>query len=118
MDGKRLLIIEMDRILREAISRLFVLRGWQVERAATVGEGLAKLTRPLDCLLMDVRLPDRPVSELIRKAQAGAFPARVVVFTGFDAEDLHERLDGLVVDAVIQKPAEASALFEACEATA
>jgi DNA-binding NarL/FixJ family response regulator len=117
MDGKRLLIIEMDRILREAISRLFVLRGWHVERAATVGEGLAKMVRPPDCLLLDVRSPDRPVGELIRKAQAGEFPARVVVFTGFDADDLLDRLEGLVVDAVIQKPAEASALFQACEAT-
>jgi DNA-binding NtrC family response regulator len=116
MDGKRLLIIEMDRILREAVSRLFVLRGWQVERAATVIEGLDMLAPPPDCILMDVRSSDCAVEELIEKAHVNDWRSRVVLFTGVDPTDIHDGVDGRLIDAVVQKPAEAEALFQACEA--
>jgi DNA-binding response OmpR family regulator len=116
MVRKRLLIVEGDRILREAISRLFALRGWQVEPAATMNEGLSKLLPPPDCVLLDVRGTDRPVAEFIRLARASGRGSRVVILTGFALDDVHERLDGQPVDAVIEKPAEATDLFRACEA--
>ena len=115
MPGKRLLIVEVDRIVRDAVSRLFVYRGWEVERAASIADGLTKLVPAPDCLLMEVRCQDRPVADLIRQAQASGPPARVVVFTGFGQDELRERLDGQTVDAVIQKPACANELFHACE---
>ena len=51
----------------------------------------------------------------------GDAEALVAFVLGEDDElspEASEKLDGLVVDAVVQKPAEAFALFRACEATA
>ena len=82
---KRLLVVEDNEIERQAIVELLGYQDIEIEPAATGAAALAALaTRPADCIVLDLRLPDMTGFELLERLQANAATAAipVVVFTG------------------------------------
>jgi serine phosphatase RsbU (regulator of sigma subunit) len=58
---------------------------FNLERARTLAEGLDKLEQTrVDCVLLDLRLPDATGLEAITQLRLNAAPAAIVVLTGMD----------------------------------
>jgi len=93
----RTLIVEDDAGSREALATFLRRRGYNVECAATVAAGRAKLTGGVTHLILDLRLPDGTGLRLLERAQQQGLPVRVAVVTGLDKCDV-------VADAVLMHP--------------
>ncbi len=78
-EGRRILVVDDEQVIRHALRRLLERHGYRVETAASVEEVLERHD-PADfhLLLVDVRLPGRPGTELI-----GPSPVPVVVMTSY-----------------------------------
>jgi CheY-like chemotaxis protein/signal transduction histidine kinase/HAMP domain-containing protein len=84
---KRLLIVEDNDIERSSIVELLGHDDIEIVTAATGAEALASLgAQGVDCIVLDLRLPDMTGFELLERLQANAETASVpvVVFTGRD----------------------------------
>jgi HAMP domain-containing protein/signal transduction histidine kinase/DNA-binding response OmpR family regulator len=82
---KRLLIVEDDDIERQSIVELLDYKDIEVLTAASGGEALQTLDdQSIDCMVLDLRLPDMTGFELLDRVRANAALADlpVVVFTG------------------------------------
>ena len=63
-----ILIIDDEAAIRESLTTLLELEGYDVESAETGGQGLARLgNRPFDLVLLDFALPDRNGVEVLRE---------------------------------------------------
>jgi signal transduction histidine kinase/CheY-like chemotaxis protein/HAMP domain-containing protein len=82
---KRLLIVEDSEIERQSIVALLGYEDIEIVTAATGGEGLELLNEgTVDCMVLDLRLPDMTGFELLDKVSAEPTLSNlsVVVFTG------------------------------------
>ena len=77
MTARRLLIVEDEDVIRRALTRFLERRGFAVTGAATVAEAARGPLDGFDVVLVDLRLPDAPGTELIGLAD----PVPVVVMT-------------------------------------
>ena len=59
-------------------------------RAQTLGDGLHRLPREIDCVLLDLHLPDAAGLESVRRVRAAAPWTAVIVLTGLDDEQAGE----------------------------
>jgi len=79
-----LLLIDDEPEIRESLETLLTLEGYQVQSAASAGEGLECLGRtPFDLVLLDVSLPDRSGLELLRDIRAADPALPVVMITAY-----------------------------------
>lgn len=77
----RILVIEDEQKLREALAEGFQLEGWKVAAAGSGMEALQHLEAgTFDLLILDWMLPDRDGVELLRQIRAGGsrIPALIV----------------------------------------
>src|SRR5262249_51161732 len=82
---ERVLLVDDDPDVAEALSAMLTKEGLQVSLASTGLEGMARLeTETWDAVFLDVRLPDLPGPEIYRRLEANrpALPQRVVFVTG------------------------------------
>ena len=82
---KRLLVVEDNEIERNAIVELLGYRDIEILPVGTGAEALATLAKsPVDCIVLDLRLPDMTGFELLERLQGDPRTAAipVVVFTG------------------------------------
>ncbi|MFO0675264.1 MAG: response regulator [Polyangiaceae bacterium] len=82
---RHLLVVEDDAVQREAVTKLLASEDVRIEAVATVADALRELaSRPFDCVVTDLTLPDASGYELLdrmAKDQGYAFPP-VIVYTG------------------------------------
>ena len=80
--AERVLLVDDDPDVAEALTTMLVKEGLQVSRAATAGEGMARLEgESWDAIFLDVRLPDLPGPEIYRRlAETRPELAQRVVF--------------------------------------
>jgi two-component system, OmpR family, response regulator MprA len=90
----RVLIIDDDRALRDALRRALTLAGYEVDTAADAEHGLATIAtdRP-DAVLLDIGLPGVDGLECCRRLRAGRDRTPVLMLTARDA--IEDRIDGL-----------------------
>ena len=82
---KRLLIVEDNKIERQAIAELLDYKDIEIVTVATGGEAIDALTHSaFDCMVLDLRLPDMTGVELLGRlhAQPALADIPVVIFTG------------------------------------
>jgi CheY-like chemotaxis protein len=103
--SKRLLIIDDEPGLRQALTMYFQARGHVVDSAENAAEGIQLASvGDYDALLLDLRLPDGDGDGVLRDlAQVGRMPRRVVFATG-DPESAAARAVSSAGYAVIGKP--------------
>jgi two-component system response regulator MprA len=94
MASMRILIVDDDRSLRDALRRALLLGGFEVETAAAGGEGLAKIaTDEPDALVLDVGLPDVDGLAVCRQLRGEGNRMPVLMLTARAA--VADRIDGL-----------------------
>jgi two-component system response regulator MprA len=94
MASMRILIVDDDRSLRDALRRALLLGGFEVETAAAGGEGLAKIaTGEPDALVLDVGLPDVDGLAVCRQLRGEGNRMPVLMLTARAA--IADRIDGL-----------------------
>ena len=90
----RVLIVDDDRSLREALRRTLVLGGYDTLFAANGREALAQVAEAApDALVLDVGLPDLDGLEVCRRLRADGNRVPVLMLTARDA--VEDRIDGL-----------------------
>ena len=90
----RVLVIDDDRAVRDALRRAFTLEGYEVHVADGGLEGLQRLedTRP-DVIVLDVMMPDVDGLEVCRRLRAAGDRTPILMLTARDA--VSDRIDGL-----------------------
>lgn len=84
----RVLLVEDDRNLREALAETLVDEGYQVGTAATLAAARAELKAgPADVLVLDLMLPDGDGSTLCRELKRAGAATRVLMLTARTLED-------------------------------
>jgi two-component system response regulator MprA len=90
----RVLIVDDDRSLREALRRALVLGGYDTVSAANGREALAQVAEATpDALVLDVGLPDLDGLEVCRRLRSAGNRVPVLMLTARDA--IEDRIDGL-----------------------
>ncbi len=90
----RLLLIEDNPALRNAIAQYFREAGYIVETAATGDEGLwAASENPCDAILLDLMLPKVDGMEILRRLRTKENPVHILVISARDG--LEDRLEAL-----------------------
>ena len=90
----RVLIIDDDRALRDALRRALALAGYEIDTAASAEAGLAQIAqeRP-DAVVLDIGLGGIDGLEACRRLRAGGDRVPVLMLTARDSVD--DRIDGL-----------------------
>ncbi len=79
-----ILIIDDEAAIRESLTTLLELEGYDVESAETGGQGLARLgNRPFDLVLLDFALPDRNGAEVLRDIRDRDPQLSVIMITAY-----------------------------------
>jgi CheY-like chemotaxis protein len=103
---KRLLVVEDNDIERDSIVELLDHDDIEVVAVGTGGEALRALARePIDCCVVDLRLPDMSGFDLLDKLQQipDARDVPVVVFTGKELSESEELRLRTVAKSVVLK---------------
>lgn len=115
-DPGRLLLVEDDGELRDALGLVLRARGWDLATAGSAGQALATLGEgPADVVVADLGLPDRGGADLVASLRDAAPDARLVVFTGRDDPDLRRACLGAGADDYVVKPVSGGELAELLE---
>ena len=90
----RILIVDDDRALRDALRRALTLGGYEIQTAEDGQDGLDKIAQSVpDAVVLDVGLPDIDGLEVCRRLRAAHNRVPVLMLTARDA--IADRIDGL-----------------------
>ena len=118
--GLRVLLVDDEALVRDALADDLAALGWTVITAATGAEALAHIDQPevLDLLVTDLAMPGMDGLALIRAARERKPRLPALLLTGH-AGDAHTELLGLAEAngpfAMLRKPAHAEAMWASCE---
>lgn len=100
----RLLLIEDNTPLRNAVGQYLIEAGYVVDTAATGDEGLwAAESGEHDLILLDLMLPEIDGMEILRRLRAKDNPVHILVLSARDGlEDRLEALDGGADDYLVK----------------
>jgi DNA-binding response OmpR family regulator len=113
---KRILVVDDDKSILRAFTRILQKNGYEVDAAETGKEAIEKAeTGRYDLTLVDVRLPDMDGTDLLPKMQKTMHEAVKIMITGFPSLEngvkaLDEGADAYLVKPV--KPEELLALIK------
>jgi two-component system, OmpR family, response regulator MprA len=94
MGRVRVLIVDDDRALRDALRRALTLAGYETVPVEDGESALAELAaRPPDAVVLDIGLPDVDGLEVCRRLRAAGERVPVLMLTARDA--VEDRIDGL-----------------------
>ena len=109
-DSARILLIEDERALREALADALSAEGFSVEQAATGGAGLTAFrTNPPDLVLLDLMLPEMSGMEICRAIRSNSKVPIIMVTAKASETDRIVGLD-LGADDYVTKPLSAREL--------
>ncbi len=109
----RALIVEDHDATRRALAAIFRRKGFRVDAAGTLTEGLALLAPEINCIILDLMLPDGGGEWLLVKVRQDRPLMRVIVTTGCEDRERLQAVRALGPDALLLKPAAADALIHA-----
>ncbi|PJA11757.1 MAG: hypothetical protein CO113_15580 [Elusimicrobia bacterium CG_4_9_14_3_um_filter_62_55] len=104
MEPKRVLIVDDEEALANALGRFIAARGFDVAVALTGAEALARLAADgCDAVFLDNGLPDRIGLSLIPEIRKGS-DAVIIMMTGYAAREEETDARLLGASAFLQKP--------------
>ncbi|MFL5868965.1 MAG: response regulator transcription factor [Thermoleophilaceae bacterium] len=90
----RILVVDDDRSLRDALRRALTLGGYEVRIAEGGQQGLTELaTASPDAVVLDIAMPDIDGLEVCRRVRASGNRVPILMLTARDA--VSDRIDGL-----------------------
>lgn len=103
-----------DESVRKALQRLLRSAGMTTEAFATGAEFLHSLKdhKP-DCIVLDIHMPGMTGFEVQAQLEAAGPPLPVVIITGYDSPETHDRVMAAGATAYLHKPINDEALLEA-----
>lgn len=80
----RILIVDDDKIMNDALSRAIQRTGHEVECRGSIKEGLAEVNaNPYDVVYLDVRMPDGDGLESLSKFRKSPSAPEIIIMTGY-----------------------------------
>lgn len=113
--GKRILLIDDDRLLCEVLAGFLELSGYDVVQACNGREGLQKLdgSGTFDLILLDLLMPEMDgIRFLGELGKAGRHPPPVLVLSASATANVVDALQFACVTGVIRKPVQPPVLLE------
>ena len=109
---KRILVVDDDEFVREALSSALQSQGYDVLEASRLDTGLKLFgTEACDAAIVDYQLPDGTALELIPRLKAIDATIPVVVMTGHGTIDLAVKAIKLGAEQFITKPVELDVMY-------
>ncbi|MEZ4394822.1 MAG: sigma-54 dependent transcriptional regulator [Polyangiales bacterium] len=108
-----ILVIDDERGIREGLSRALTAHGHTARAVGTLTEARAALTDDLDCVLLDLRLPDGDGMTFLRSLRDAGEEVPVIVATAYG--DSARTIEAMRIGAFdyVTKPFDLPALMEA-----
>jgi DNA-binding response OmpR family regulator len=104
-DKKRILVIDDDKSILRAFTRILQKNGYEVDAAETGNEAIEKSeTGHYDLALVDVRLPDMDGTDLLSRMQKTMYDAVKIMITGFPSLENGVKVLDEGADAYLVKP--------------
>lgn len=101
----RALVVDDERVIREAVARSMSAESFQVETASDGQEALAKIQENhYDLIVTDLRMPNKHGYAMITEVLQADDPPHIVVLTGIAEPRLVKDLISRGVLDVVQKP--------------
>lgn len=105
MAQPRILLVDDDPEIALFLELLFELEGLALEVAESGAALAARLERPgIDCILLDVTLPDADGIELCAAIKRGGAAIPVVVASALPGDEVEERARAAGADDYLSKP--------------
>ena len=114
MSHARLLIVDDDSYTRFALRNLFARRGWAVDLAASVAEGLATLDDAHRAVILDLNLPDGGGEEVLIEVRRRAARTMVAVCSASVDPRQIAAVQGLRPELMLCKPIDMGSLDRMC----
>jgi CheY-like chemotaxis protein len=103
--GKKILIVDDEKAIRDILSDIFVYWGYQVAVASSGIEALSLfVTRPFDLVLTDLTMPGIDGWAIATKVKEKSPNTHVCVMTAQDKQSVIKKLEGSCVDFALFKP--------------
>jgi len=116
LNRNRILVVDDDPTVRESCLRVFGEQGYDVETAASGGEGLELARRGyFDCALVDLKMPDMDGMELARSIRGKRGNMNVLIITGYGSIDTAAEAARLGVADYLCKPFTPDEIIQAVE---
>jgi two-component system, OmpR family, KDP operon response regulator KdpE len=100
----RVLLVEDDRRGHQLLRQILIRVGWEVISATTLAGGLARIGCGLDCVLLDLGLPDGGGEAILEKIRSARLAVRVAVMTAEGDPARLRRVAALEPDLFMSKP--------------
>src|SRR5437868_12886971 len=112
----QILIVDDHEVVRDGLRKLIELEpDWTVCGTASTGRETIRIASQLrpNVVVLDMSLPDLDGLEVARQIKRASPETEIVIFTGFDADELIPQLFEAGVKSVILKSEASSQLLEA-----
>jgi len=100
----RVLVVEDNWALREGLCGFLRNRGFEVDAARSVAQGLDCLPRRPQFMLLDLNLSDGLGTELLKHVRRHNLPIKVALLSASHSNVLLAEIESLQPDVVIPKP--------------
>lgn len=115
MSHARLLVVDDDSYTRLALRNLFTRRGWQVDLASTIAEGLALYHESHRALILDLNLPDGGGEEVLFEVRRRATRTLVAVCSASINARQIATVQSLRPELLLSKPIDFGSLDRMCQ---
>ncbi|CUU06428.1 two-component system, response regulator, stage 0 sporulation protein F [Candidatus Thermokryptus mobilis] len=108
---KRILLVDDDELVRVTLKEFLTILGLEVVEAGNGSEGIKKAQQvEFQILITDYKMPDMTGIEMIREILKFKRDFKIVILSGYVGEITNEKLEGIEVTAILQKPADLGVL--------
>lgn len=107
LERRRVLLVEDEFLMRQALMTSLVDVGIEVEEAGSAAQALARLRlaeRRIDAAIIDIGLPDRKGDLLAAELRTLYPDLPIVITSGYDTATLQRRFEGDALICFLGKP--------------
>jgi two-component system chemotaxis response regulator CheY len=111
--GKRILVIDDEEMILDAIKIIFEDMGYSVATCSDPVKGTEEaLANDFDLVLTDIRMPSRNGAEIVEAVLAKKPAARILVITAYPNDPLAERAIKAGAVGLLRKPFEIAKILD------
>jgi DNA-binding response OmpR family regulator len=100
----RILLVEDERLISDVMTRFLEQKGFQVDTAYTLSEGIEKFSQEHLVVLLDIALGDETSFPLLKKIKEESPKTIVIMVSGKSSEENIREATKLGADAFVSKP--------------